>query len=138
MEKDCYKIAVPLFERRVAPRLDTAEKILFATVGDGQVKDEEEVRIVGVHPLNIARWFKDEGIKVVICCGIDFTCSSLLVQYDINIISWIAGDARDAIRRYLDGTLESMAIPTGTFDGFPSRGRFRGRGAGRGRRGKQQ
>lgn len=136
MEKDCFKIAVPLFEGRVAPRLDTAEKILFATVGDGEVKDEEEVRIVEVHPLNIARWFKDEGIKVVICCGIDFTCNSLLMQCDIHIISWIAGDARDAVSRYLNGTLESMVIPTGTFDGYPPRRRFRGSGAGRGRRGK--
>jgi predicted Fe-Mo cluster-binding NifX family protein len=125
-DKKCFKIAVPVFEWRVAPRLDTAEKMLFATVEDGKVVDEEEVRIVGVHPLNIAHWFRDEGIEVVICCGVDATCSSLLLENGIDLVSWIAGNAREAIRAYLDGTLSSMAIPVDTLGGRPFRKRFRG------------
>ena len=126
VDKKCFKIAVPVFEWRVAPRLDTAEKMLFATVEDGKVVDEEEVRIVGVHPLNIAHWFKEEGISVVICCGIDSTCSSLLLKSGIVLVAWIAGNARDAIRAYIDGTLSSMAISTDPLGGGPFRRRFRG------------
>ena len=126
VDEKCYKIAVPVFECRVAPRLDTAEKMLFATVENGEVVNEEEVRIVGVHPLNIAHWFKDEGITVVICCGIDAKCSSLLLESGIDLISWIAGNARDAVRAYLKGTLSSMAISTDAIGGGPLRRRFRG------------
>ncbi len=129
MDKECLNIAVPIFEQRVAPRLDTADKILFTTVEDRTIVNEEEVRIVGVHPLNMASWFKSEGINVVICCGIDSICKNSFNQFGIHLVSWIAGDAREAIEAYLNGTLESMAISTETFNGGSCRRRFRcGRG----------
>ena len=134
MDTKCLNIAVPVFERRIAPRLDTAERILFATVEDSNIVNEEEVRIVGVHPLNMASWFKSEEINVVICCGIDSICKNSFSQCGIHLISWIAGDAREAIKAYLNDTLDSMVIPTETFNGGPCRRRFRCGGRGEGQK----
>ncbi len=134
MNKIHLNIAVPIFEQRIAPRLDTADKILFATVEDRKIVNEEEVRIVGVHPLNMASWFKSEEINVVICCAIDSICKNSFSQCGIHIISWIAGDARGAIEAYLNGALESMAISTETFNVGPCRRRFRCGGRGEGQK----
>jgi len=134
MDNNYLNIAVPIFERRIAPRLDIAERILFANVEDRKIVNEEEVRIIGVHPLNMASWFKGEGINVVICCGIDSICKNSFDQCGIQLVSWIAGDAREAIKAYLNGTLDRMAIPTEKFSGDSCCRRFRCRGETKGRK----
>jgi len=124
-EKD-FKIAVPIFEGRIAPRLDTAWKMLLVCVEDGKIKDEEEVRVVGLHPLKMSLWLKQEGVSVVICSGVDGICSRSLVEDGIMIFPRIAGCAREAVRSYLDGSLASMAVPTRPFGRGCKGGRFRG------------
>jgi len=124
-DKD-FKIAVPIFEGRIAPRLDTAWKMLLVSIEDGKIKDEEEVRAIGLHPLKMSLWFKQEGVTVVICSGVDEICSRSLIENGILIFTRIAGCPREAVRSYLDGSLANMAIPTRPFGRGCKRGRFRG------------
>lgn len=126
MNKKDFKIALPIFEGRIAPRLDNAWKMLLVSIEDGKVKEEEEVRVIGLHPLKMSFWLKQEGVSVVICSGIDEICSRSLIENGILIFPRIAGSAREAVRSYLDGSIASMAVPTRPFGRGYKRGRFRG------------
>jgi predicted Fe-Mo cluster-binding NifX family protein len=110
MEKETTKIAVPLFGERIAPRFDTALKVLFITIEDGKIAEEEEITLVGVHPLRMSHWFKEEGVDIVICAAIDVMCSRTIVENDIQLFCRIVGPAREAVSAYLNGNLNSMAM----------------------------
>jgi len=129
MDAHVEKIALPLFGERIAPRLDTAQRLRFVTVRDGIVEDTEDVTVVGVHPLKLAHWLRDEGVGVLICCGIDRMTSRMFHDSGIRLIPRIGADADLAVRAYIDGTIETLSvIPT---DG-PGRGRrYRGGRCGR-------
>lgn len=133
MTQEGYKIAVPIFQGRVAPRLDTADNILFTTIEDGKVKGEEEVRVIGIHPMKMAHWFKEEGVTVLICCGIDRFCYQFMFDSNILIFPRIVGDVNKAVNAYLNGNLEGMAISCAHYGRGRNRslrGGFRGGGRG--------
>jgi predicted Fe-Mo cluster-binding NifX family protein len=120
MDANVEKIALPLFGERIAPRLDTAQRLRFVTVRNGAVEETEDVTVVGVHPLKLAHWLRDEGVGVLICCGIDRMTSRTFHDSGIRLISRIGADADLAVRAYIDGTIETLCImPTGG----PGRGR---------------
>lgn len=114
------KIALPLFGERIAPRLDTAQRLRFVTVRNGTVEETEDVAVVGVHPLKLAHWLRDEGVGVLICCGIDRMTSRMFLDSGILLIPRIGADADQAVRAYIDGTIETLSIVPA--DG-PERGR---------------
>ena len=123
MNANTEKIALPLFGERIAPRLDTAQRLRFVTVRDGTVEETEDVTVVGVHPLKLAQWLRDEGVGVLICCGIDRMTSRMFLDTGILLIPRIGADADQAVRAYIDGTIETLSItPTGAAGG-PGRGR---------------
>jgi predicted Fe-Mo cluster-binding NifX family protein len=106
-----YRVAVPLLDRRIAPRFDTAQTMLFATVLDSRVVESEVVRLIGVHPLQMAHRLKNEGVDVFICSGIDaVTCQSMR-NLGIAVYPRIAGDAVAAVEALIRGTIDEMAVP---------------------------
>ncbi|MBN1883103.1 MAG: hypothetical protein JW885_13115 [Deltaproteobacteria bacterium] len=110
MSENTEKIALPLFGERIAPRLDTAQRLRFVTVRDGSVEETEDVMVVGVHPLKLAHWLRDEGVGVLICCGIDRMTSRMFYESGILLIPRIGADADQAVRAYINGTIESLSI----------------------------
>jgi len=120
MDANTEKIALPLFGERIAPRLDTAQRLRFVTVRDGTVEETEDVAVVGVHPLKLAHWLKDEGVGILICCGIDRMTSRTFLDSGILLIPRIGADANQAVHAYINGTIETLSIIP--VDG-PGRGR---------------
>jgi predicted Fe-Mo cluster-binding NifX family protein len=120
MNTNTEKLALPLFGERIAPRLDTAQRLRFVTIRDGVVEESEDITIVGIHPLKLAHWLKEEGIRTLICCGIDRMTSRTFHESGIQLIPRIGADADLAVRAYIDGTIETLSI---TPAGGPGRGR---------------
>ena len=110
MDANTEKIALPLFGERIAPRLDTAQRLRFVTVRNGIVEETEDITVVGVHPLKLAHWLRDEGVGVLICCGIDRMTSWTFLDSGILLIPRIGANADQAVRAYIDGTVETLSI----------------------------
>ena len=114
------KIAVPLFDRRVAPRFDCAGDFLFAAVENGEIVECRKLPASGWNRRQRVKKLSELGVDILICGGIDKQSARLLVFYGIRMYTWVTGMAEDALRSFLKGDLES-----GTMVG--SGGRPRGR-----------
>jgi len=119
------KIAIPLFNRRIAPRFDCAHDFLLAVAENGEVIEHEELPATRWTPLERVEKLKDLGVDIVICGGIDNVSARRLNFYRVRIYSWVTGRAEDALQSLIRGELEPgiMVGPGGR-----RRGRWRFRG----------
>jgi len=103
------EIAIPLFETRISPRFDCAPKALLVTV-DIEGKKIIETREVILKNNCITETINDlksSGVSTVICGGVSNEMLNMLVANDIEVIPWVTGDARKAVRLFLQGKLVS-------------------------------
>jgi len=101
------KIAIPVFGARVSPRFDCAPNLLFFTVEDGKVLDRGEVVLSYLSPYQRLERVRELGIQALICGGIDGYSTHALQDHKVQVISWVAGEAEEAIKHFLKGDLKS-------------------------------
>jgi predicted Fe-Mo cluster-binding NifX family protein len=121
------KIAIPIWEGRVSPVLDTARQLLIVDVEDGQETSRTAVDIPLMHIVQMARFVRDLGVDTVICGAISRQLEMMLATLGIRIIPWLRGEVDEVLSAHANGNLQ---------DGYfflPGCGRGRGR---RGRRGR--
>jgi len=111
MDGTTIRVAVPLFEERIAPRFDTAQRMLCATISDNRIVSQEVVRLVGIHPLQMAHWLKTEGVDVFICSAFDAITWQRLPSLGVPVYPRIAGDAVCAVEALIRGRLDEMTVP---------------------------
>ena len=119
------KIAIPLFNSRIAPRFDCAQDFLLAVAENGEVIEHEELSATRWTPLERVEKLKDLNVDIVICGGIDNVSARRLNFYRVRIYSWVTGRAEDALQSLIRGELE-LGIMVGS--GGRRRGRWRFRG----------
>ncbi|MBI4763199.1 MAG: hypothetical protein HY787_01155 [Deltaproteobacteria bacterium] len=100
-------IAIPLFDRRVAPRFDCARRFLLAEIEGPESRKRQWVTIEAGPVQKRIQQLKDLKVETVICGGIDTESARLLHLSNIPIIDWVAGEAEDAVQCFLRRELES-------------------------------
>ncbi len=100
------KIAIPLFETRVSPRFEYADKTLIVTVEESIVKDSLEAPLFNMDPLERIVFFKESGVSVIICGGVSRVLENTLKESRIDVIPWVTGEAQDALKLFLKHRLE--------------------------------
>ena len=101
------KIAIPLFDRRIAPRFDCARSFLLAVAQNGEVIECQEVPVVRWTPLERVRKLSDWGVDTLICGGIDKVSARGFIFHRVRLYSLVTGVAEDALDSLLKGELES-------------------------------
>jgi len=104
------RIAIPLFDGRVAPRFDCAQRLLVIDGGQDDAPSGHTESPLAGPPHERIRALVELGADVLICGGIDCLSASLLARYPIRVFSWVTGEADDALAAFLAGALESGAI----------------------------
>lgn len=119
------KIAIPVFDKRISPRFDCAQRFVIAVVENGEVIEREELPAALWTPLERVKKLSDLGVDTLICGGIDEVSARRLIFHRVRIYSWVTGKAEEAIYSLLRGELESgiMVGPGGR-----RRGKWRFRG----------
>ncbi|MDH5405975.1 MAG: hypothetical protein OEZ30_09830 [Candidatus Aminicenantes bacterium] len=106
------KVAIPLFGSRVSPRFDCAPDILLATVeGDKVIAKEKLTPLRLSHPIQLINHLIQRGVKVVICGAVDCFSARLMAQRGVRVIPWVAGEAEEALRLFMQSKLEPGIIP---------------------------
>ena len=99
------RIAVPTWENRISPVLDTASRLLIVEIVDQKeasrfeaLLDEQDI---------CRRCLRIQGLEIdiLICGAISCPFLRLLMASDINIIYGISGNTEDVIAAYFDGTI---------------------------------
>jgi predicted Fe-Mo cluster-binding NifX family protein len=99
------KVAIPIFGPRVSPRFDYAPGLLIFNLEDGKVLKSEKFSLQTWDRLQRLQKLQELGVQTLICGGIDGNSAQVLSDYGIRVIAWVAGEADEAMRCFLQGTL---------------------------------
>ena len=122
------KVAIPIWNGRVSPVMDTACRLLVVDLADGREVSRETLDIPQVIIPYRVSFLADRGIEVLICGAISHQFERMLVASGIKPYPWFRGDVDEIIAAYSGGVLQndSFLLP-----GCGRRGRGRGRRRGR-------
>lgn len=96
-------IAIPVFGRRISPRLDCADTLLLFRTENGRVMQRQQLLLSMTSSLERAAMLKILGIDVLICGGLTKAMANRLRNGKLEIISWVSGEAEQILARYLAG-----------------------------------
>jgi predicted Fe-Mo cluster-binding NifX family protein len=105
------KILIPLLDADIAPRFDLATDVLIVTVvrNDKEVLAREDKLVVldSASPEAVCRLVITEGIKTVICAGIEGEYYDFLRWKGVRMYDDVVGPAEAAVHAHLEGNLQS-------------------------------
>ena len=106
------RVAIPVFNGRVAPRFDFAAQLLVVTIEDEKVKGKEEISLLHLSPLKRINRLDELGVSVLICGGIGSFFERLLTGHGIKVIQMVTGEIKDVIYFFINGNMDSMMLPS--------------------------
>ena len=95
------KVAIPLFGSRISPHFTYAEMALLVDIENGEVVQSREIALGPADELQHIQYFKSLEIDTLICGGISNIAECMLAEQAVNVISWVTGEARDALEQFL-------------------------------------
>jgi len=98
-------LAIPIFGPRVSPRFDYAPGLLLFNLEDGKVVGSEKFSFQAWDRLQRLQKLQELGVQTLICGGIDGNSAQILSDCGIRVIAWVAGEADEAMRCFLQGKL---------------------------------
>jgi predicted Fe-Mo cluster-binding NifX family protein len=127
------KVAIPIWQDRISPVLDTATNFLILVTENGREIKREAIRLPGSSVVDRLRQLIELGVSSVLCGAVSRPFHTLISQAGIAVYPWFTGDVTDVFQAYLNGTLngDRYRLPG---CGRGRRHRGQGRGPGRGRR----
>ena len=132
------KVAIPVFNGRVAPTFDWAGRLLLADVDESEIIGQIEMNIHGVQPAPRAAFLASTGVEILICGGVSEQVTLMLETQGVRVFAGVTGGVAEVLEAFLDNRLgdAKWAMPgwCGRRGRGPDKGR-RGRGDGR-RRGR--
>jgi len=115
------RIAIPVFNSRVSPVFDVAQRLLVIDAVGGVETARTEENLSGLYLPDRARRLMELGVDVLICGGISMPMANMIHAQGIRIIPYVAGDVEEVLAAFLAGTL---ALPRFAMPGCRGR-RFR-------------
>ena len=98
------KVAVPVWEGKVSPVLDTAKRLLVVDAHGGNIVSRTEVPIGGKSPQERANDIK-RHTDVLICGALSRPIESCLTSIGIEVFPWVMGDAVRLIEICVNGII---------------------------------
>ena len=121
---------MPIWNERISPVFDVAEKVLILDVQNRIVRSRSERTLEQRDPFEKVGQLRTDGVKVLVCGAISRPVTVYAEAQGIRTIPFVAGDIEDVIKAYLEGRLAS---PGFLMPGcYGRQRRFRGPGGGRG------
>jgi predicted Fe-Mo cluster-binding NifX family protein len=101
------KLAIPLFGTRISPHFTYAEMALLVDIDNGSVAQTREIALGPGDELERIQYFKSLEIDTLICGGISSVAERMFSGQNVTVISWISGEARDALNQFVNKGLVS-------------------------------
>ena len=114
-------LAIPVWEGRVSPVLDTAKRLLIVRLEDGRVVGRDEAPLREQAPPARASALSQLGIHLLICGALSAQLQAAIAGHGMDLISWTMGPVDEVLHAYLAGELDDprYAMPGGPA-GLPS------------------
>jgi predicted Fe-Mo cluster-binding NifX family protein len=114
------KIALPVWENKISPVLDTASRLLIVEIKEGGEISRFEVFLDERNPSRRCHRILGMGVNAVICGAVTRHFSEMLKASGIKLIPGISGQPDDVLHACLEGNLEQprFFMPGCTGDGL--------------------
>jgi predicted Fe-Mo cluster-binding NifX family protein len=99
------KIAVTIWNDRIAPVFDVARDIRLVEVVDGRMFDPQEDILTGELPVQKALRLVELGVDTLICGAISRPVGAMIASYGIQVVPFVAGNPEAVIMAWLKGGL---------------------------------
>ena len=99
------RIAVPIWEDKVSPLLDTASKLLIIESETQKEVSRFEAFLLEQDIPQRCHFIQGLNINVLICGAVSRQLSGMLTASEIKVISGISGQVEKVLEAYLQGTL---------------------------------
>jgi len=99
------RIAVPIWEDKVSPVLDTAARLLILETLDQAEISRSEAVLMEEEISKRCFCIRKLGIDVLICGAVSRMLSERLAATGVNLIPGIAGEVEEIVAAYLGGQL---------------------------------
>lgn len=121
------RIALTIWNDRIAPLFDVAGTLLVVTAEGGEVLDRSRVPLPP-DPGMMSRvsFLSENGVSVLICGAVSRQVHRMLSLSGLEVHSFVSGEAEEVLQAFLSGILESPSFS------MPGCGMGRCRGEGRG------
>ena len=100
------KIALTIWNDRIAPVFDVARSIRLFEVLKGRMIDQKQDILTGELPVQKALRLVELGVETLICGAISRPVRSMIAGYGIIVIPFVAGSPEDVIQAWMRGALE--------------------------------
>ncbi len=107
------KVAVPIWESRVASVLDFSHKLILVELEDGSESSRVEVPLLGRSTMEKVAELRRLGVEVLICGAVSQPMASAATSYGIRLIPYVTGTIDEVLDAYQDGRLglRRFALP---------------------------
>ena len=100
------KIAMPVWNGRISPVMDTATRILITTRDVGKEDLNYTIPLPNSGIYHRAMFMAGLKIDALICGAISRPFEKLLIRNGIRIYPWVSGNIDDVITAFRNGSLE--------------------------------
>jgi len=100
------KIALPIWNQRVSPVFDAAQRLVVIRVEEGRFFDRQE-RDLALMPLDKVRALTQAEVSVLICGAISSPLAMQIHQAGVNVVGNICGLVDQVVEAFLCGKLNS-------------------------------
>jgi predicted Fe-Mo cluster-binding NifX family protein len=104
------RVAIPVYEARVSPVLDTCVRMLVVDIDGGSELKRSEVFLEQMSVYERSEALMRWGIKKIICAGVSELMCRLLKSRKIEMINGIAGEVEKIIHAYCCGNLSDSCF----------------------------
>ncbi len=99
------KLAVPIWNGRVSPVMDTAHRLLLVEVVDGAEVSRTVVDLPQASADHRARFISEQGVETLICGALSQDLNQMLTAAGVKTVPWFRGGVEAVIAAHLSGNL---------------------------------
>lgn len=99
------RVGIPVFQNRVAPRLDCAAQMLILEIEGEDIFAKKEISLCWHNPLVAVNQIKEMAVDVLICGAVPCFMARLLAWSGVRLVSWVSGDWEEVLKLFIKGEL---------------------------------
>jgi predicted Fe-Mo cluster-binding NifX family protein len=104
-EASSMRIAIPIWEDKISPVLDTASRLLIVEIEDQNVASRFEIYLDEQDMSRRCFRIRGMDVDILICGAISHHFARMLVGSGIDVIPEISGQTEEVLKAYLQGDL---------------------------------
>ena len=121
------KLAITVWNQRIAPVFDSARTVIIMEIRDGCETGRRSLDMDQMDPAGKAWLLRNEGVNELVCGAISREVEAMVQDQGIHVIPFIAGDMESVIQAWIGRQLDH---DTYSMPGCGYRRRRRGQGRG--------